>query len=224
MKGRCRRRSATELRILRALAMPSLAYSSLHQMASLPRPARAAVMPLFLRRVIGSSFRSAAISNLIHPVSRRRPWSDSVIPAKAGIQRCVGSSWLLVVKPFLTPSRPSPVKGEGVLQRSPKREASHWHNGGYGRSTAHASTGSARTVEGYLCTNGEGTPVHERWRVTCARMGKGHLCTNGGGLLVHVREGTPEHVRGRDTCACTGKGHLSMYGEGTPVHVRGRDT
>ena len=162
MKGRCRRRSATELRSLRALAVPSLAYSSLHQMASMPRPARAAVSRLYLERTVGSSFRSVVISYVIRPVSPKEALgvtpSFRLSPESRGawvVRGCSSSSH------SSPPSRPSPVKGEGVSQRSPKGEASHWHNGAYGRSTAHASTGSARTVEGYLRTNG-----------------KGHLCTN----------------------------------------------
>ena len=200
MKGCCRLRPATELRSLRALAGPSLAYSSLHQMASIPRPARAAVVRLFQIRVAGSSFRSVVVSYVIRPVS---PEGDLGITPSFRRKACpvldtgqeTRGAWVVRGCSSLShsspPSRPSPVKGERVSQRSPKGKASHWHNGGYGRSTTHASTGSARTVEGYLCTNGEGTPVHERWRVTCARTGKGHLSMNG--------EGTPEHERRRDT-------------------------
>ena len=47
------------------------------------------------------------------------PMHSSVFPAKAGNQGEAESVRKLAVKPFYPRSRPSPVKGEGVSQRSP---------------------------------------------------------------------------------------------------------
>ncbi len=179
MKGRCRRRSATALRSLRALAVPSLAYPSPHQMASLPRPARAAVMRLILNRVVGPSFRSVVIAYVIRPVSPKetleQPRHSGFRQETRGAWVVRGCSWSSDSSP---PSRPSPAKGKGYrkgLRRGKRRigitgdmgapplmlrQAQHerWRVtcARMGRDTC------ARTVEGYLCTNGEGTPEHER--------------------------------------------------------------